>query len=93
MLFVSYVGSKGHRPKWIALGSAIMGVGSIVFLLPHIVAEPYDYRAVGMAVLILSLNFYIFVNLSVYLWFAILLQIAIGDNGNPRCDVIGWSHG
>ena len=47
VLFVSYAGSKGHRPKWIAIGCALMGVGSVIFLLPHILAEPYDYRAVG----------------------------------------------
>ena len=44
---MSYLGSKGHRPRWIAFGSAVMGVGSIVFLLPHILAESYDYRAAG----------------------------------------------
>ena len=47
VLFVSYLGSKGHRPRWIALGSTVMGAGSIVFILPHILAEQYDYRAVG----------------------------------------------
>ncbi|XP_053378274.1 solute carrier organic anion transporter family member 4A1-like [Mercenaria mercenaria] len=47
VLFVSYAGSKGHRPKWIAVGCAIMGVGSVIFSLSHFIADQYDYRAVG----------------------------------------------
>lgn len=31
VLVVSYADSKGHRPRWIAYGYGIMGVGSIVF--------------------------------------------------------------
>ena len=47
VLFVSYAGSKGHRPRWIALGCAIMAIGSVVFMLPHFLASQYDFRAVG----------------------------------------------
>ena len=64
VLFVSYLGSKGHRPRWIALGSTVMGAGSIVFLLPHILAEQYDYRAVGkvyLAVLLLIIKLYMLI--------------------------------
>lgn len=47
VLFVSYAGSRGHRPRWIALGCVLMAVGSIVFIIPHFIANQYDYRAVG----------------------------------------------
>ncbi|KAF4518205.1 hypothetical protein B566_EDAN005930 [Ephemera danica] len=40
VIFVSYLGSRKHIPIWIGIGSLIMGVGSMVFMVPHFTAEP-----------------------------------------------------
>ncbi|CAH0762197.1 unnamed protein product [Bemisia tabaci] len=42
VIFVSYLGSRRHIPVWIAIGALIMGIGSILFILPHFIAEPYS---------------------------------------------------
>lgn len=39
VIFVSYLGSRRHIPVWIGVGAVIMGVGSIMFMVPHFVAE------------------------------------------------------
>ncbi|XP_015600902.1 solute carrier organic anion transporter family member 3A1 [Cephus cinctus] len=40
VIFVSYLGSRRHIPVWIAIGAVIMGVGSMIFMVPHFTAEP-----------------------------------------------------
>lgn len=40
VIFVSYLGSRRHIPVWIAVGAVIMGAGSLIFMIPHFVAEP-----------------------------------------------------
>ncbi|CAD6997100.1 unnamed protein product [Ceratitis capitata] len=40
VIFVSYLGSRRHIPVWIGIGAAIMGVGSLVFMVPHFTGEP-----------------------------------------------------
>lgn len=40
VIFVSYLGSRRHIPVWIAVGAVIMGAGSLVFMVPHFIAEP-----------------------------------------------------
>ncbi|XP_015110439.1 solute carrier organic anion transporter family member 5A1 [Diachasma alloeum] len=39
VIFVSYLGSRRHIPVWIAIGAAIMGLGSMIFMIPHFTAE------------------------------------------------------
>ncbi|XP_044741053.1 solute carrier organic anion transporter family member 5A1-like isoform X2 [Chrysoperla carnea] len=39
VIFVSYLGSRRHIPVWIAIGAVIMGIGSLIFILPHFIAE------------------------------------------------------
>lgn len=41
VIFVSYLGSRRHIPVWIGIGAVIMGVGSLVFMLPHFIAESH----------------------------------------------------
>lgn len=41
VIFVSYLGSRRHIPVWIGIGAVIMGIGSLVFMLPHFIAEPH----------------------------------------------------
>ncbi|XP_068118988.1 solute carrier organic anion transporter family member 4A1 [Hyperolius riggenbachi] len=35
LTFVSYFGGIGHKPRWLGWGVLIMGIGSLVFALPH----------------------------------------------------------
>lgn len=39
VIFVSYLGSTRHIPVWIAVGSVIMGIGSMIFVVPHFTAD------------------------------------------------------
>ena len=48
ILFVSFIGGRYNKAAWIAVGSAIMAVGSFVFIIPHI-AEVYNYASKGKA--------------------------------------------
>ncbi|CAK6443618.1 unnamed protein product [Pipistrellus nathusii] len=43
IVFVSYFGSKLHRPKVIGIGCFIMGIGSILTALPHFFMGYYRY--------------------------------------------------
>lgn len=43
IVFVSYFGSKLHRPKLIGTGCFIMGIGSILTALPHFFMGYYRY--------------------------------------------------
>lgn len=39
VIFVSYLGSRRHIPVWIGIGAVIMGIGSLIFMLPHFTGE------------------------------------------------------
>lgn len=41
-LVTAYIGGAGHKPLWIGCGVLIMGVGSLVFSMPHFLAPPYS---------------------------------------------------
>lgn len=41
VIFISYLGGRRHIPKWIGYGVIIMGIGALIFTLPHIIAEKY----------------------------------------------------
>ncbi|XP_074182051.1 solute carrier organic anion transporter family member 1B3 isoform X3 [Rhinolophus sinicus] len=43
IVFVSYFGSKLHRPKIIGIGCFIMGTGSILTALPHFFMKSYKF--------------------------------------------------
>ncbi|XP_056370336.1 solute carrier organic anion transporter family member 4C1 isoform X2 [Oenanthe melanoleuca] len=42
-LFVSYFGERGHKPRWLAFSAFMLGVGSLVFSLPHFSSGKYQY--------------------------------------------------
>ncbi|KAK3092693.1 hypothetical protein FSP39_005930, partial [Pinctada imbricata] len=42
VLFVSFIGSRYHKPRLIAAGSVVMAIGSLLFMVPHF-AEEYAY--------------------------------------------------
>ena len=49
VIFVSYLGSNRHIPKWIGMGVLVMGIGSLLFALPHIIAPKYTVQS-GMSI-------------------------------------------
>jgi hypothetical protein len=42
IMFVSYIGGRYNKIRWIAGGSVIMAVGSFIFIIPHL-AVKYNY--------------------------------------------------
>ncbi|KAM7165553.1 solute carrier organic anion transporter family member 4C1 isoform 3-T3 [Macrochelys suwanniensis] len=42
-LFVSFFGERGHKPRWLAFSSFMIGLGSFVFALPHFAGGIYQY--------------------------------------------------
>ncbi|NXU16072.1 SO4C1 protein, partial [Pardalotus punctatus] len=42
-LFVSYSGERGHKPRWLAFSAFMLGLGSLVFSLPHFTSGKYQY--------------------------------------------------
>uniref|UniRef100_A0A8C5TID2 Major facilitator superfamily (MFS) profile domain-containing protein n=1 Tax=Malurus cyaneus samueli TaxID=2593467 RepID=A0A8C5TID2_9PASS len=42
-LFVSYFGERGHKPRWLAFSAFMLGLGSLVFSLPHFKSGKYQY--------------------------------------------------
>ncbi|NXO25478.1 SO4C1 protein, partial [Cisticola juncidis] len=42
-LFVSYFGERGHKPRWLAFSAFMLGLGSLVFSLPHFGSGKYQY--------------------------------------------------
>lgn len=44
-LFISYYGQKGHKPRWLAFSAFMLGLGSLVFSLPHFSSGLYNHGA------------------------------------------------
>lgn len=42
LTFVSYFGGNGHKPRWLGWGVLVLGIGSLVFALPHFTAGHYE---------------------------------------------------
>lgn len=46
VLFASYFGHGAHRPRWIAVGTVLVGIGVFLFTMPHFTTDPLDLREV-----------------------------------------------
>ena len=42
-MFVTYFGARSHRPRLVAIGTFVMGVGAMIFWLPHFTTPNYVY--------------------------------------------------
>ncbi|XP_066468654.1 solute carrier organic anion transporter family member 4C1 [Tiliqua scincoides] len=42
-LFISFYGERGHKPRWLALAAFLIGLGALVFSVPHFTGGLYTY--------------------------------------------------
>ncbi|NWT97156.1 SO4C1 protein, partial [Urocynchramus pylzowi] len=90
-LFVSYFGERGHKPRWLAFSAFMLGLGSLVFSIPHFSSGQYQYgskiedtcqtaaTAFANATCSASTNS----SLRKYLYVFILGQLLLGVGGTP----------
>ena len=49
VIFISYFGGKGHKPRWLGISLIVMGIGSFVFALPQFLFGSYSVGSRGSA--------------------------------------------
>uniref|UniRef100_A0A8C8VKP4 Solute carrier organic anion transporter family member n=1 Tax=Pelusios castaneus TaxID=367368 RepID=A0A8C8VKP4_9SAUR len=90
-LFVSFFGERGHKPRWLAFSSFMIGLGSLVFALPHFAGGIYQYgskledtcEVAGANNANFTCNTSNKSSLSNYLYVFILAQLLLGVGGTP----------
>ncbi|XP_063996561.1 solute carrier organic anion transporter family member 4C1 [Pogoniulus pusillus] len=90
-LFISFFGERGHKPKWLAFSAFMMGLGSLVFSLPHFSSGKYRYgtkleetcQIPGASSANFTCSASTKSSLSNYLYVFILGQLLLGVGGTP----------
>nr|XP_039256753.1 solute carrier organic anion transporter family member 4A1-like isoform X1 [Styela clava]XP_039256754.1 solute carrier organic anion transporter family member 4A1-like isoform X1 [Styela clava] len=80
---VTYIGGRGHRPIWLGWGIFIIGVGAIVFSLPHFIAPTYTIINVNTFVCDQNSTDCEASSLRVYRGFFIVGQLLLGIGASP----------
>ncbi|NXK10929.1 SO4C1 protein, partial [Herpetotheres cachinnans] len=90
-LFVSFFGERGHKPRWLAFSAFMLGLGSLIFSLPHFSSGKYHYgtkledtcQIPGTSSVNLTCSTSTRSLLPNYLYIFILGQLLLGVGGTP----------
>uniref|UniRef100_A0A8C0AUR0 Solute carrier organic anion transporter family member n=1 Tax=Buteo japonicus TaxID=224669 RepID=A0A8C0AUR0_9AVES len=84
-LFVSFFGERGHKPQWLAFSAFMLGLGSLIFSLPHFSSGKYHYGAKleGTSSANFTCSASTKSSLPNYLYVFILGQLLLGVGGTP----------
>ncbi|KAM9507561.1 solute carrier organic anion transporter family member 4C1 isoform 2-T2 [Guaruba guarouba] len=90
-LFVSFFGERGHKPRWLAFSAFMLGLGSLIFSLPHFSSGKYHFgtkledtcQIPGTRSANFTCSASAMSSLSSYLYVFILGQLMLGVGGTP----------
>ncbi|XP_044131909.1 solute carrier organic anion transporter family member 4C1 [Bufo gargarizans] len=90
-LVVSFYGQRGHKPRWLAFSALMIGIGSIVFSIPHFTSGMYQFgnsyndfcETSGNGTNLEDCTAKADSTLSHYLYVFILGQLLMGVGGTP----------